>query len=204
LKNPSNLISMISERQNLISFIKQTMPMSDNTAQIIAGNFEPISFLKHDYLLKEGNICNEYLFLEKGFMRSYAFDTEGNEVTTDFYGSNSIVFEVASYIKRTPSLENIQALTECFGWKGHHTKLQELFQTIPEFRGFVRAVLVNSFVALKERTLSMITLTADKRYESLLKSKQEIIQNASVKHIASYLGVTDTSLSRIRKEIATK
>ena len=204
MKNPSNLISMISERQNLISFIKQTMPMSDNTAQIIAGNFEPISFLKHDYLLKEGNICNEYLFLEKGFMRSYAFDTEGNEVTTDFYGSNSIVFEVASYIKRTPSLENIQALTECFGWKGHHTKLQELFQTIPEFRGFVRAVLVNSFVALKERTLSMITLTADKRYESLLKSKQEIIQNASVKHIASYLGVTDTSLSRIRKEIATK
>jgi len=195
---------MISERQNLINFIKQTMPMSDNTAQIIAGNFEPISFLKHDYLLKEGNICNEYLFLEKGFMRSYAFDTEGNEVTTDFYGSNSIVFEVASYIKRTPSQENIQALTECFGWKGHHTKLQELFQTIPEFRGFVRAVLVNSFVALKERTLSMITLTADKRYESLLKSKQEIIQNASVKHIASYLGVTDTSLSRIRKEIATK
>ena len=204
MKNPSNLISMISERQNLISFIKQTMPMSDNTAQIIAGNFEPISFLKHDYLLKEGNICNEYLFLEKGFMRSYAFDTEGNEVTTDFYGSNSIVFEVASYIKRTPSQENIQALTECFGWKGHHTKLQELFQTIPEFRGFVRAVLVNSFVALKERTLSMITLTADKRYESLLKSKQEIIQNASVKHIASYLGVTDTSLSRIRKEIGTK
>ena len=204
MKNPSNLISMISERQNLISFIKQTMPMSDNTAQIIAGNFEPISFLKHDYLLKEGNICNEYLFLEKGFMRSYAFDTEGNEVTTDFYGSNSIVFEVASYIKRTPSQENIQALTECFGWKGHHTKLQELFQTIPEFRGFVRAVLVNSFVALKERTLSMITLTADKRYESLLKSKQEIIQNAFVKHIASYLGVTDTSLSRIRKEIATK
>jgi len=204
LKNPSNLINMISERQNLINFIKQTMPMSDNTAQIIAGNFEPISFLKHDYLLKEGNICNEYLFLEKGFMRSYAFDTEGNEVTTDFYGSNSIVFEVASYIKRTPSQENIQALTECFGWKGHHTKLQELFQTIPEFRGFVRAVLVNSFVALKERTLSMITLTADKRYESLLKSKQEIIQNASVKHIASYLGVTDTSLSRIRKEIATK
>jgi CRP-like cAMP-binding protein len=194
----------MSERQNLINFIKQTMPMSDNTAQIIAGNFEPISFLKHDFLLKEGNICNEYLFLEKGFMRSYAFDTEGNEVTTDFYGSNSIVFEVASYIKRTSSQENIQALTECSGWTGNHTRLQALFQTIPEFRGFVRAVLVNSFISLKERTLSMINLTAEKRYESLLKSRPEIIQNASVKHIASYLGVTDTSLSRIRKEIAFK
>mgnify|MGYP002079787323 FL=1 len=188
LKNPSNLISMISERQSLITFIKQTMPMSDNIAQLIAGNFEPVSFLKNDFLLKEGTICSEYLFLEKGFMRSYALDTEGNEVTTNFYGSNSIVFEVASYIKRTSSQENIQALTACFGWKGHHTILQELFQTIPEFRRFVRAVLVNSFIALKERTLSMINLTAEKRYELLLKSRQEIIQNASVKHIASYWG----------------
>jgi CRP-like cAMP-binding protein len=199
-----NIISMITERQNLVNFIKQTMPMSDNIAQIIADNFEPISFVKHDFLLKEGNLCNEYLFLEKGFMRSYAVDTEGNEVTTNFYGSNSIVFEVASYIKRTSSQENIQALTECSGWTGSYAKLQELFQTIPEFRGFVRAVLVNSFIALKERTLSMINLTAEKRYESLLKSRPEIIQNASVKHIASYLGVTDTSLSRIRKEIAFK
>jgi hypothetical protein len=56
LKNPSNLISMISERQSLITFIKQTMPMSDNIAQLIAGNFEPVSFLKNDFLLKEGTI----------------------------------------------------------------------------------------------------------------------------------------------------
>ena len=178
--------------------------MSENIAQIIASNFESITILKNDFLLKEGKISNEYFFLEKGFMRSYAIDTDCNEITTNFYGRNSIVFEVASYIKRTPSQENIQALTECFGWKGNYNKLQELFQTIPEFRGFVRAVLVNSFIALKERTLSMITHTTLNRYELLLKSNKEIIQNASIKHIASYLGVTDTSLSRIRKEYANK
>lgn len=195
---------MITERQNLINFIKLTMPMSDNIAREIADNFEPSSLYKNDFLLKEGKTCNEYFFLENGFMRAYTFDTEGNDVTTNFYGRNSIVFEVASYIKRTPSQENIQALTDCFGWKGNYTDLQNLFHTIPEFRGFTRAVLVNSFIALKERTLSMINLTAEKRYEILLISSKEIIQNVSIKHIASYLGITDTSLSRIRKEIAVK
>jgi len=195
---------MILERQNLINFIKQTLPMSDNIAREIADNFETISICKNDFLLKEGKICNEYFFLEKGFMRAYTFDTEGNDVTTNFYGRNSIVFEVASYIKRTPSQENIQALTDCSGWKGNYTNLQDLFHTIPEFRGFVREVLVNNFIGLKERTLSMINLTTDKRYEILLKSRKEIIQNVSIKHIASYLGITDTSLSRIRKEIAIK
>ena len=178
--------------------------MSGNIAREIADNFEPISLYKNDFLLKEGKTCNEYFFLENGFMRAYTFDTEGNDVTTNFYGRNSIVFEVASYIKRTPSQENIQALTDCFGWKGDYTDLQSLFNTIPEFRGFARVVLVNSFIDLKERTLSMINLTAEKRYEILLKSRKEIIQNVSIKHIASYLGITDTSLSRIRKEIAVK
>lgn len=192
------------ERQNLISFIKLAMPMCDNKASDIADNFEPVSLHKNDFILKDGSICNDYFFLEQGFMRAYTFDTEGNEVTTNFYGRNSIVFEVASYIKRTPSQENIQALTDCSGWKGNYTNLQDLFHTIPEFRGFVREVLVNNFIGLKERTLSMINLTTDKRYEILLKSRKEIIQNVSIKHIASYLGITDTSLSRIRKEIAIK
>lgn len=192
------------ERQNLIHFIKLAIPMCDNKASEIADNFEPVSLYKNDFLLKDGSVCNDYFFLEKGFMRAYTFDTEGNEVTTNLYGRNSIVFEVASYIKRTPSQENIQALTDCFGWKGNYTNLQNLFHTSPEFRGFAREILVNSFIELKERTLSMINLTAEKRYEILLKSRQDIIQNVSIKHIASFLGITDTSLSRIRKEITLK
>jgi CRP-like cAMP-binding protein len=192
------------EKQNLISFIKLAMPMCDNKASEIADNFESVSLYKNDFLLKNGSVCNDYFFLEKGFMRAYTFDTEGNEVTTNFYGRNSIVFEVASYIKRTPSRENIQALTDCFGWKGNYANLQNLFHASPEFRGFARVVLVNSFIDLKERTLSMINLTAEKRYEVLLETRREIIQNVSIKHIASFLGITDTSLSRIRKEIALK
>jgi len=204
LKSGNFITIMNAERQNLINFIRQTIPMPEGEAQDIASHFERASLKKNDFLLREGAICSEYTFLEKGFIRAYTFDTEGNEVTTNFYGQNSVVFEVASYIKRNPSNENFQALTDCLCWKGNHPVFQTLFQTNQVFREFARITLVNGFIALKERTLSMINHTAEKRYEMLLNDNHEIMQYASIKHIASYLGVTDTSLSRIRKDISRK
>jgi CRP-like cAMP-binding protein len=195
---------MDSNRKFLTDFLKRTIPMADNIANDIASNFEPITYQKNDFLLKQGQISNNFLFLETGFIRAFTFDTDGNEVTTNFYKPNSIVFEVASYFKRTPTNENIQALTDCTGWIGNHDTFQILFHSIPEFREFGRTNLVNGFIALKERTLSMINLTAEQRYENLVKTRPEILQNAPLKQIASYLGITDTSLSRIRKEFAQR
>jgi len=195
---------MTLEKQNLVNFIKGITPMSEGIAHDIVNNFEPLSLNKNDFLLRKGEVSGEYIFLESGFIRAFTIDTNGDEVTTNFYGQRSVVFEVASYIKRIPSQENYQALSECQGWTGSHKSLQGLFHSIPEFREFVRAILVDDFIALKERTLSMITLTAEERYDVLLKSKKEIFKYASLKHIASYLGITDTSLSRIRREITKK
>jgi CRP-like cAMP-binding protein len=79
-----------------------------------------------------------------------------------------------------------------------------LFHSLPEFRDFGRSILVKGFAALKSRVLSMITETAEERYAQLLKNNPEIFQHAPLKIIASYLGVTDTSLSRIRKEFSKK
>lgn len=193
---------MDSERIFLINFIKHTNQIADKVASEIAASFERISLKKNDFILKQNRICNDYIFLENGFARAFTFDTEGNEVTTNFYVQNSIVFEVASFFKHTPSQENIQALTDCICWKINFEKLNLLFHSIYEFREFGRMILVNGFVALKERMLSMINLTAEQRYEQLLNTKPEVFQHASLKTIASYLGITDTSLSRIRKEFS--
>lgn len=195
---------MDTDRKFLTDFFKRTIPIANNIAKDIANHFEKTSFKKNDFLLKQGQISNDFLFLETGFVRAFTFDTDGNEVTTNFYRPNSIVFEVASYFKRTPTNENIQALTDCTGWIGNYDNFQVLFHTIPEFREFGRANLVNGFIALKERTLAMINLTAEKRYENLIATRPDIFQNAPLKQIASYLGITDTSLSRIRKEFAQK
>jgi len=195
---------MIEEKSFLIDFIQNTIPLGDEMARNIAANFQPKDWKKGDLFLKEGKVSNEYLFLDSGFMRGYLYDTEGNEVTVQFFSPRGVVFEVASFFQRVPTQENIQALTDSSGWILTYEQLNNLFHTIPAFRDFGRAVLVKGFVALKLRTLSMINKTAEQRYEMLLASNPEIFQNASLKHIASYLGITDSSLSRIRKEFSRK
>ena len=187
----------------LVHFLKQVPPLNDESANHIAEQFELKELKKGDRFIKAGRVPNEYMFLEKGFIRSYVIDTEGNEVTLNFYSSNNVVFEVASFFQRQPSQESFEATTDCIGWVLTYDKLNSLFHSLPEFREFGRAMLVKGFIAFKLRTLSMINKTAEERYATLLQSNPEIFEHASLKHVASYLGVTDTSLSRIRKAFAT-
>jgi CRP-like cAMP-binding protein len=191
-------------KELLINFIQNNLPTSRKTLDEIAEHFEEKTFTKNDYFLKEGQISNDYLFLADGFMRAYTFDTYGNEVTTYFYPKNRVVFEASSFFMRTVSTENIQAVTDCKGFTITFEKLNKLFHSIPEFREFGRAMLVKEFSAYKQRTLAMINKSAEERYANLINTNKEIFQNAQLKHIASYLGMTDTSLSRIRKEFSKK
>lgn len=195
---------MYTDKQSLIRFISQAFVSQDHVLQDIVDQFKYKEIKKGDYFLKEGKVSDEYLFLESGFLRAYLLDTDANEVTTAFHLPNSVVFEVASFFQRVPSQENIQALADCKGWVISFDQLNALFHGIPAFREFGRAMLVRGFVSLKMRTLSMINKTAEQRYEELLKSNPALFQYASLKHIASYLGITDTSLSRIRKEFSKK
>ena len=140
-------------RERLIEFIKETLPMSQNKVEEIASTFQNIEIAKGEYFIKYEKINNKYLFLEKGFIRSYTYDLEGNEVTTNFYSEKQIVFEVASFFQGTSSKENFQALEDCIGCYITYEQLQTLFHNIPEFREFGRMILVKGFIAFKQRTL---------------------------------------------------
>jgi CRP-like cAMP-binding protein len=188
----------------LKEFIKDIIPVQPATLDQICSEFSPAVYAKGDYLIKEGRLSDTYLFLEKGFFRAYTHDQDGNEVTTWFYNDRSVAFEVYSFFNRAISRENIQALTESRGWTTTYEKLNYLFHELPAFREFGRAVLVRGFSSLKQRMLSMINETAEQRYEQLIKTNPEIFQYAPLKDIASFLGITDTSLSRIRKQLSQK
>lgn len=192
------------DRQSLIQFFIDSKLVANNVAVEIAAAFSPKEIMKNDFLLKEGKINDEYFYLEEGFMRAFAHDTNGDDVTTNFYSSGQVVFEVFSFFNRVPSKENIVASEDCSGWVITYEQLNHLFHSLPQFREFGRSVLVKGFSSLKNRMLSHITETAEQRYEALLKTNPEIFHHAQLKHIASYLGITDTSLSRIRKEYLKK
>lgn len=186
-------------KEKLALFLQSNGLISPTQAREIVEPFAARSLGKGDFLLQAGKVSDDYFFLDSGFMRAFAYDTDGNDVTTGFYSSGQVVFEVASFFNRTPSAEYIQALTDCSGWCISHRQLNALFHERMEFREFGRSLLVRGFAALKGRMLAMITEPAAARYASLLKASPEILQHAPLKNVASYLGITDTSLSRIRK-----
>ncbi|MEM8893949.1 MAG: Crp/Fnr family transcriptional regulator [Bacteroidota bacterium] len=171
--------------------------------ELVLAQFSAVEFKKNEYLMRAGNVANYYYFLETGYVRSYAIDLEGNDITSKFYSRQDIVIDWHSYFLKAPCKEFIQALTDGKGWKITFTNFMKLF-SIEAFREVGRTKLVNDYFGLKNHTVSMVTDPAKDRYKQLIKDKPDIALNAPLKHIATYLGITDTSLSRIRKEIVSE
>lgn len=167
----------------------------------ILSQYQRLEFAKNDYLIPEGSQADYYYFLETGFARSYVLDLEGNDITTKFFGPADIVIDWHSYFLKTKCRENTQAITPCVAWKITFENFMKLF-SIEAFREVGRTRLVSHYFELKTHSVSIIADTAKDRYLNLLNTKPDLIQNVPLKQIATYLGITDTSLSRIRKEIA--
>ena len=167
---------------------------------LILEQFEKTRFSKNEYLIEQGKTANYYYFVESGYIRSYAVDPEGNDITTKFFSKNDIVIDWHSFFLKKACREAIQAITDCVAWKIFFNDFMKLFH-IESFREVGRTRLVNNYFELKQHTVSMITDQAKDRYLSLLEEKPGIVRNVPLKQIATYLGITDTSLSRIRKNI---
>ena len=190
------------QEEHFLETIFSPIDFKENELALIISKFKQVKFTKNDFLLQEGKTENQYWFLEGGFARSFVNDTNGNDITTNFYSLGDVVIYWSSFFLRNPTRENIQALTDCVCWQLDFETFQQLFHSIETFREHGRRRLVNSYFSLKNHSISIIADQAKDRYLQLLNEKPHLIQNVSLQHIASYLGITKYSLSRIRKEIS--
>lgn len=189
-------------KKELLSQVYQHPLISSDELQKIIDSHQKITLKKGDFILKEGEISNSYFILENGLIRSFAYDYNGNDITIDFFCESELVIEVLSLFQRIPTQENIQALTGCVCWKIDLDVFQELFHSIGGFPEWGRHWMTGRLFHFKQRSVEMVTVSAKERYLKLIKEKQQVILQSPLKHIASYLGITDTSFSRIRKEIS--
>ncbi len=176
--------------------------LSKQELDTIAKAHERVTFVKGGYLLQKGQVANAYFCVEEGLVRSYVYDYEGQDITTGFTGVGEIAIDVVSLFQHVPALENMQALTDISAWKIEYPIFQQLFLRIPAFSEWGRSWMAQSLFQFKLRSVSMITDSATQRYLTLQQRHPQLLLQAPLKHIASYLGITDTSLSRIRKEVA--
>ncbi|MFT3978857.1 MAG: Crp/Fnr family transcriptional regulator [Ferruginibacter sp.] len=190
-----------------LSFLRTiyTHPLlTDSDMQQLAAAHKKVRYKKGDIILQQGQLANEYSIMQSGLVRSYVYDYNGNDITTNFFGDNDIVIEVASLFQRNPSQEIIQAVTDCVCWKIDFGCFQELYHSIPGFNEWGRAWMAMQLFHFKQRSVTIFTHSAMDRYMQLLNEKPQILQQAPLKQIATYLGITDSSLSRIRKTVSAQ
>jgi len=169
--------------------------------ETILRQYHRVEFARNEFLIEADTTANFYYFLESGYARSYVIDLNGNDISTKFFGAYDIVIDWHSFFLKTKCREFFQAITPCVAWKITFEDFMKLF-SIEAFRDVGRNRLVNSYFELKTHTVSIIADPAKDRYLNLMKAHPDIVQNVPLKQIATYLGITDTSLSRIRKEIS--
>jgi CRP-like cAMP-binding protein len=191
---------------SLSPFLSRFFPVpgfSPEEQQQIVSAFRPVGFDRGAFLLTEGQTENRYWIMEQGWARSFVTDPGGRDISIQFFSAGDVVIDWSSFFLRQPTRENIQALSDCQTWQLDFDTFQILFHQIPAFREQGRARLVGSFFAHKRHHISVLADPAKDRYVEFLQSRPDVLNHVPLKHIATYLGITDTSLSRIRKEISS-
>ena len=155
---------------------------------------------KGDFFLKQGQIVSSLFILETGLVRSF-YIKEDREIVSWFGFENIILGSVLPLFYDLPSFENIQFL-EASTYHYISTKdLNEIYKNSQEMNTIGRKMAEEYCKILEDRVMSLQTETAIQRYHSLLKNQPDTTQRISLGHIASYLGITQETLSRIRKNI---
>ncbi|HAS39486.1 MAG TPA: Crp/Fnr family transcriptional regulator [Microscillaceae bacterium] len=151
--------------------------------------------------LKEGQRCDHLYYILNGFTRVYYLDLDGNEVTHWFCAKDSMITSPFSFVKREHNILFFEALedTECMLISAR--QVEKLIHHLPELGEAFRHINAEFAMVLSRRIMSIHTETAEERYLKLMKEHPLIFQKAKLSHIASFLGITQQSLSRIRKNL---
>jgi CRP-like cAMP-binding protein len=182
----------------------EKVPLTESEEHLIRQYLMPKKLRKRQYLLQEGDICRNVAFLEKGAMRSYVVDPGGQEHITAFALEGWAIGDLSSFLKEQISTQNIDALEDCELVLISKSSHDEMLSTIPPYETYFRILMTDAYVALQKRTLSMISLSLDDRYKNFIELYPNIVQRVPQHMIASFMGISAETLSRIRGRIGSK
>jgi CRP-like cAMP-binding protein len=155
---------------------------------------------KKQYLLQEGDISHHEYFVNKGCLRTYTIDEKGQEHIIQFAIEDWWTGDMYSFLTQTPGKYTIDALEDSELFCLEKNALEELYIKVPKFEKFFRHLLQNAFISLQERVISNLSQPADERYCTFITKYADMEKRLPLKQIASYLGITPESLSRIRSQ----
>jgi CRP-like cAMP-binding protein len=183
--------------EKLLTHLQSYYQLGDAAQSALHDAFEELVLSKNDFLLVEGKICRHLYFLESGALRGY-YTLEGKEITHWFGFEEDFVTSFHSFITGKPAVENIQLLEGSILWSISKESLTALLNQYHEIERVLRIAYEKYYIRLEERFVNAQFKTAAERYGNLLQQAPHILERVSLGQVASYLGISQETLSRIR------
>lgn len=183
---------------DFVSYLKTILEVSASLEADLNHVLRTENLPKKYRLHNEGKICRRVYFIEKGLARSFYYDKDGRDITGWFAAENSFTTAVDSFFQQQPSKLFLELLEDSIVHSLTFDEVENLYAKFPEMERFGRLMLLEVFTKTVNRVNAMQFQTAQERYRSFAENYPDILQRASLGHIASFLGITQETLSRIR------
>lgn len=166
-----------------------------------AARYRKIS--KGELLIQEGQVCKHVWFVQSGFFRSFYTNNTGEEITYCFSFANSFATAYSSFLTQNESAENIAAITDAEVYSIPRETILQLEQSSVNWLRVSKFMAEQEYMKMEQRVFLLLKESAENRYKDLLQNQPGYLQKIPLHHLASYLGITQRHLSRIRKTYAT-
>lgn len=190
--------------QLLRTHIEKRVNLTDEEFATIFKFFVPKKLRKKQFLLNEGEVCKHISFVNSGCLRQYTIDNKGVEHIIQFAIEDWWVSDLHSFLSGKPATDNIDALEDSEVLLLEKSARDELLNSCPKMEKFFRILIEANHVATNQRISDSLSTSAEERYLNFIKTYPKIFEQVPQNQIASYLGITPQSLSRIRKELLPK
>ena len=187
-----------------LASVKEHISITDQEFEFCKTLFIPKKLRKRQYLLQEGDVCRYTAFVEKGMLRTFTVDDKGNEPILQFSMEGWWVTDLYSYLTDEPSRYNIEALEDCELLLITKPSWNILLEKVPAFERYFRILIQNNLIATQRRLISSMTESAEDQYTKLIDNFPTCLQRVPQHMIASFLGITPETLSRIRSQMAAR
>ena len=189
----------------LFQKLEEKIKLTEEEKKLSRSFFIPKKLRKKQYLLQEGDVCKHVAFVEKGLLRSYTINDKGQEHINQFAFEGWWIADQFSFLTGEPSKYNIEAMEDCELLLLSKSSEDEMLQKIPKFERYFRILLQNNLIATQKRLVSSLSQTAEERYSELIQDCPTTLPHRIPQHmLASFLGITPETLSRIRRQITSK
>lgn len=190
--------------EQLAKSIGDKVTLTEAEFEVCKTFFIPKKIRKKQTLLLEGDVCTYNAFIEKGILRSYTTDEKGHEHIMQFAFEGWWITDLSSFLMGEHSTFTIEAIEDSELLLLTATAREELMDALPVFERYQRLLLQNAYIALQKRVNSALTATAEEKYTKLTISYPDIVARVPQHMIASYLGLSPETLSRVRKQITLR